>query len=76
MEFPTWSEIDAELDLIEKGDIFGLVAVFQTYRSKLLVVDGKKSRVNVSSFSQHIGMPRHAFSSWLRTVESQQQKTA
>jgi hypothetical protein len=68
VKFPTWSVIDAELDRIERDDISGLVSVFLAHRNQLLLVDGRKERVTVSSFSRHIGMPRHTFDSWLRTA--------
>ncbi len=76
MEFPTWANVDVELDLVEVDDIRGLVSVFLAHRNRLLLVNGKKERVTVSSFSRHIGMPRHTFASWLRMAEMNQRETA
>lgn len=70
MDFPTWSEIDEELDKIEEQDIVAIVAVFEKHKGELLVVDGHKERVTVSSFARHIDMPRHAFDSWVALGES------
>jgi hypothetical protein len=65
MEFSTWEEIDAELDLIEQGDMQAVVAVFEKHRAELLIENGRRVRVTVTSFARHIDMPRHTLDSWV-----------
>jgi hypothetical protein len=76
VELFTWEEIDAELDAVEDSDIASIVTIFEKHRTKLLVVDGQKERVTVSSFARHIGMPRHTFDSWVAIAEAQSRQTA
>lgn len=65
MELYTWSKITQELDEIEEQDIAAIVTIFKKHRGRLLIVDGHKERVTVSSFARHINMPRHTFDSWV-----------
>lgn len=79
MPVVTWADVDADLDKVEEGDIEGLVAVFQTFNGLPMSPSqdsGKWTRVSVSSFSRHIGMPRHKFNKLVIMARLNEKETA
>lgn len=79
MPIVTWANIDAELDQVEEGDTDGVVAVFQKFNGMPMAPsqEGDKwTRVSVSSFSRHIGMPRHTFNKLVVMYRHREKETA
>ena len=62
MSLMTWEDIDKELDTIEADDYRAIVEVFWRFSDEpIRRADGRRSHVNLTNFSAHLGIPRHKF---------------
>jgi hypothetical protein len=62
MSLMTWEDIDSELDKIEADDYPAIVEVFWRFiDTPIRRADGRRSHVNLTNFSAHVGIPRHKF---------------
>lgn len=57
--FVTWDQIDEELDRVEADNLPAIAAVFERFKGCTVMLNGRRTRVNPSNFSRHVGVPRH-----------------
>lgn len=72
----TWSAVDDALDDVEAGDGPAIAAIYEAHHGKPVRMNGRRSRVNLTNFSKHAGIPRHQLESWVRDLRETRQEAS